>query len=209
MKGGGPETQNKFAVILQNAYDMLANILNMRLTITVAEYYLSRLESNLIYLKKLTPLADRFELLKNILTTIHNNRSKSREEFIEFLKIKDPVIESTEISKIDILSDIVFKNPKLKQYLDMLNIIIHMFNNFKNKPIYEQYRIKIQEIESILDRRSDLRNSLANTRAYFENRINLDINKIVTQRGGKKKRSKRKRSKKKILMKKRSKKKRH
>ena len=205
MKGGGPETDNKFAEILENAYRMFTNILEFQVSDGNVSEYQTRLVSNLTDLGKLEPLLDRFTLLKDILTTIYNYRLKPRDEFIRFLSDENPVIHLT-FPPINVESN-------LKLYAVMLNYIMHIYNNFKNKHIYEIYRKHIHEFAKLLKSNgysSELTNQLMNIQLYFDANILRRIEDLQNSGGGKKKRLKKKRSiKKRSIKKKRSKKKRH
>ena len=182
---------------------MFVNILNHE-AFNEAKIYKARLESNLQDLKKLTPLLDRFTLLKKILTTIYEYRLKSKEEFISFLQDKNPVIE--ESRKFEPLKGIS------NSYVIILDDIIYIYNNFRNP---DKYKDPIIKIEALKNRANDETNTdkalileLGNIHRYFDNRLQDQITNLPTlgrfREGGKKKRSiKKKRSKKKRSKKKR------
>ena len=208
MKGGGPGTNKKFVEILENAYFILTNILEVIDTSGIVKLLQTMLNSHLANLKKLQPLSDRFELLKNILTTINEYRFlKSKDEFIDFLQDKNPVIDIRSIEFNSVES-------KLEPYVIMLDHINYIYNNFRNSN-QDKYKELIAEIKNLTDLirnrnpRSKLMHQLVNITSYFhhdsiEKKINYLIRYIIPLAGGKKKRSIKKR-----LKKKRSKKKRH
>lgn len=211
MNGGGPRTESKFADILEHVSKMFINILHHSTdTNFLVLGHQERLESNLRNLDKLKPLLDRFTLLKDILTTIYEYRLKPTKEFISFLQDKNPVID---------IESRVFKsvNSKLQPYADMLNDIIYIYNNFRNKDKYEDRRQKIRQkidlipYEILSQSQTTIIQKLNNIYYYFgQDNIETKIQAFgISISGGKKTKSIKKRLKKKISIKKRSKKKRH